>query len=55
MTSRRLLLFVITALAGIGAIYFYAMKVVAAAAALLLLAIFCLGLFFYFRSRRHQP
>lgn len=52
MTPQRLLLFVLTALAGVGAIYFWAIHVAMAAVAfLIVLAVLAIGALF-FRSRR---
>lgn len=52
MTPQRLLLFVLTALAGVGAIYFWAIHVAAAAMAfLIVLLVLGVGAL-VFRSRR---
>lgn len=52
MTASRLLLFTLTALAGIGAIYFWAIKVAAAAMGLLLLAVLLLVAYAFLRRGR---
>jgi hypothetical protein len=52
MTAPRLLLFVLTALVGIGALYFFAIEVAAAGIALLIVLLLCVGGYVAFRARR---
>lgn len=52
MTASRLLLFTLTALVGIGAIYFWAIKMAAAAMGLLFLVVLLLLAVFLLRGRR---
>lgn len=54
MTIARLMLFVLTALAGVGAIYFWAIHVAATAMVMLIGLVVCLvaGLWIHFRLPR---
>jgi len=53
MNPQRLLLYVLTALAGVGALYFWAIHVVAAAVSLLIIVlVLVVGVFFV--RRRHR-
>lgn len=52
MTLPRLILFALTALAGVGALYFFAIEVAAAGVALLLVILLLLGAFAFLRHKR---
>ncbi len=51
MTLNRLMLFILTALAGVGAIYFWAIHVIAAALGALVVLLVLLGAVAALRSR----
>jgi hypothetical protein len=52
MSAARILLFLLTALAGIGALYFFSIQVAAAGITLLIAVLLLVGIFFALRTRR---